>query len=126
MVDERASPSAGWREVYHEMDADPNVEAATRSCPDCGQTCENVLREVYECEEHGVFRASADGSESADAESDGSSDAREDADREGRRRADGPERRHADRDGSEASRRARDDSPDAKETYRARGPVGSD
>ena len=63
MVDERESPSAGWREVYDEMEADPDVEAATHRCPDCGQQCENVLRDVYECEEHGVFRASASGGE---------------------------------------------------------------
>ena len=72
MVDERESPSAGWREVYDEMAADPNVEEATRPCPDCGRHCENVLRDVYECEDHGVFRASAsdDGGEESDAEAD--------------------------------------------------------
>ena len=64
MVDERESPSAGWCEVYDEMEADPDVEEATHRCPDCGQQCENVLRDVYECEEHGVFRASASGGES--------------------------------------------------------------
>ncbi len=69
MVDERESPSAGWREVYHEMDADPNAEEATRPCPDCGRTCQHVVRDAYECDEHGVFRASASGGESADADS---------------------------------------------------------
>lgn len=70
MVDERESPSAGWHEVYDEMGADPDVEEATHRCPDCGQQCENVLRDVYECDEHGIFRASAsDGdSESSNAE----------------------------------------------------------
>lgn len=64
MVDERESPSAGWREIYDAMEADPYVEEATHRCPDCGRTCENVLRDVYECEEHGVFRASASTDES--------------------------------------------------------------
>ena len=70
MVDERESPSAGWREVYHEMAADPGVEEATRPCPDCGRTCEHLLRDVYECEEHGVFRASAGGGDGGEATTD--------------------------------------------------------
>jgi hypothetical protein len=75
MVDERESPSAGWREVYDEMEADPDVEEATHRCPDCGQQYENVIRDVYECEEHGAFRASAcdgidDGSQSSEADPD--------------------------------------------------------
>jgi len=70
MGDDRESPSAGWREVYREMDADPSAEEPTHSCPDCGRTCRNLLRDVYECDEHGVFRASARGSdESATADS---------------------------------------------------------
>jgi hypothetical protein len=73
MVDERESPSAEWREVYREMEADPSAEEATRPCPDCGHTCENVLRDVYECEEHGVFRASADAEDDA-ASLEGSAD----------------------------------------------------
>jgi hypothetical protein len=67
MVDERESPSAGWREVYREMEADPSAEEATHPCPDCGRTCENVFRDVYECEEHGVFRASADADDDAES-----------------------------------------------------------
>jgi hypothetical protein len=73
MVDERESPSAGWHEVYDEMAAGTNVEAATHPCPDCDRTCGNVLRDVYACETHGVFRASVDAdrpeeTESSDAE----------------------------------------------------------
>lgn len=64
MPDERESPSAGWREVYHEMEATTDAEDTTHLCPDCGRTCENVLRDVYECEEHGVFRAFARDDES--------------------------------------------------------------
>jgi hypothetical protein len=104
MVDERESPSAGWREVYHEMDADPNVEDATRPCPDCGRTCRSVLRDVYECDEHGVFRASA---RSSDERADAASDERENAD--GDRRSVGES----------------DDPSDADWTRRARGPAGS-
>ncbi|UPV75857.1 hypothetical protein M0R89_07290 [Halorussus limi] len=72
MVDERESPSAGWREVYREMDADTGIEEATRSCPECARTCENVARDVYDCEEHGLFRASAedDASETSASDSD--------------------------------------------------------
>ncbi len=122
MVDERESPSAGWREVYREMDADPSAEEPTYPCPDCGRSCRNLVRDVYECDEHGVFRASASGSASPDG------DARETADDEGGATADRDEPRRADRDDSEeASRRTRrGDSPDADETHHARGPVGSD
>jgi hypothetical protein len=70
MVDERESPSTGWREVYREMATDSDAEEATCACPDCGRSCENLIRDVYECEEHGVFRASAstaDGEESTKA-----------------------------------------------------------
>ncbi|WP_135824901.1 hypothetical protein [Halorussus ruber] len=67
MVDERESPSAGWREVYREMDADTRIEEATARCPDCGRTSENVARDVYDCEEHGLFRASAAGGDASDA-----------------------------------------------------------
>lgn len=75
MVDDRASPSAGWREVYDAMDADPDAEEPTRPCPDCGRRSANVLRDAYECEEHGVFRASSratgsDADSSGDAEPD--------------------------------------------------------
>jgi hypothetical protein len=73
MVDERESPSAGWREVYHEMEADAGIEEATHRCPDCGRTCENVARDVYDCGKHGLFRAFDDGETSPQtAESDGS------------------------------------------------------
>ena len=68
MVDECESPSAGWREVYSEMAADPGAEEAAHVCPDCGRTCENLLRDVYECEEHGVFRASASADDAEDGE----------------------------------------------------------
>ncbi|MFC4448583.1 hypothetical protein [Halorussus aquaticus] len=74
MPDERESPSAGWREVYHEMEASADVEDATHPCPDCGRTAENVARDVYDCEKHGLFRADArdDGTERSRAgESDG-------------------------------------------------------
>ena len=75
MVDERRSPSAGWRTVYHEMATDPNVEEATHPCPDCGRHCENVLHDVYECADHGVFRASAsDGDSSAEPTADAARD----------------------------------------------------
>ena len=91
MPDERESPSAGWREVYREMGAATDAEDATRPCPDCGRTCGNVLRDAYECPDHGLFRASGarstasraggnerDGGESgADAEKGGRSDAGE-------------------------------------------------
>lgn len=77
MVDERESPSAGWREVYDEMEADPEIEEATYPCPDCGQQCENVIRDVYGCEEHGVFRASAS---DGDSESPNAEDETRDAD----------------------------------------------
>lgn len=60
MPDDRESPSGGWRTVYAELGADPDVEEATHPCPDCCRTCEHVLRDVYECTDHGVFRASAD------------------------------------------------------------------
>ncbi|WP_435180634.1 hypothetical protein [Halorussus sp. AFM4] len=68
MVDDRESPSAGWREVYHEMEADPNVEEPTARCPDCGRPCENVARDVYDCEEHGLFRASGGGRSADDGD----------------------------------------------------------
>lgn len=72
MPDERESPSTGWREVCEAMDADTAVEEPTHSCPDCARTCENVLRDVYECPEHGVFRPSSDeGAGSDDATADG-------------------------------------------------------
>jgi hypothetical protein len=67
MVDERESPSAGWRGVYREMDADTGIEEATAPCPDCGRTSENVARDVYDCEEHGLFRASTAGDGASDA-----------------------------------------------------------
>ena len=70
MPDERESPSAGWLEVCREMDAATDVEEATRRCPDCGRTCRNVIRDVYECDEHGVFRASASDGEETDVDSD--------------------------------------------------------
>ena len=113
MVEERGSPSAGWREVYREMDADTNAEESTVPCPDCGRTCRHVVRNVHECDEHGVFRASASGGEGADDEA---------------ASADRDERRRADRDGSEErSRRARwGDLPDADASHRARGSVRSD
>ncbi|PSP57123.1 hypothetical protein BRC82_00800 [Halobacteriales archaeon QS_1_67_19] len=60
MVEDRRSPSAGWREVYSEMEADTDVEAPTARCPDCGRRCRNLLRDVYECPDHGVFRPTAD------------------------------------------------------------------
>ncbi|WP_276299408.1 hypothetical protein [Halorussus lipolyticus] len=60
MVDERESPSAGWREVYHEMDADTRIEDPTVPCPDCGRACQHIARDVYDCAEHGLFRASAE------------------------------------------------------------------
>ncbi|NHN60811.1 MULTISPECIES: hypothetical protein [Halorussus] len=66
MVDDRESPSAGWREVYREMDAATDVEEPTARCLDCGRPCEHVAREVYDCEEHGLFRASGAGGRSAD------------------------------------------------------------
>ncbi|NEU58446.1 hypothetical protein [Halorussus sp. MSC15.2] len=72
MPDERQSPSAGWREVYHEMEATADVEDATHPCPDCGRTAENVARDVYDCEEHGLFRAYArDGERSSTEERSG-------------------------------------------------------
>lgn len=64
MVDDRESPSAGWREVYREMDADTRIEDPTAPCPDCGQACQHVARDVYDCAEHGLFRASKPNSKS--------------------------------------------------------------
>ena len=75
MVDERESPSAGWREVYHELEADAGIEEATHPCPDCGRACANVARDVYDCEEHDLFRAFAADetvSRTAESEPDGS------------------------------------------------------
>jgi hypothetical protein len=134
MVEERESPSAGWREVYREMDADTNAEESTVPCPDCGRTCPHAVRNVYECDEHGVFRASASGGESADGDgretADGcqTADECETADDEGSASADRADRRRTDRDGSEErSRRARfDDLLDADGGHRARGSVRSD
>ncbi|WP_137286583.1 hypothetical protein [Halorussus salinisoli] len=71
MVDERESPSGGWREVYHEMEVPTDVEEPTHPCPDCGRSCTNVLRDVYECEDHGVFRAPTDNSGSETSHADG-------------------------------------------------------
>ena len=71
MGDDRESPSAGWREVYHEMAVDPGVEAPTARCPDCGRPCENVARDVYDCGEHGLFRASGTGGRGASDDGDG-------------------------------------------------------
>lgn len=56
MPDERESPSGGWREVYREMNVSTDVEEATARCPDCGRTSQNVARDVYDCEDHGLFR----------------------------------------------------------------------
>ncbi|USZ66966.1 hypothetical protein NGM10_09500 [Halorussus salilacus] len=67
MPRERESPSAGWREVYRELDAATDAEEATRACPYCGRTCENVLRDLYDCDEHGVFRPSTEGRDSAES-----------------------------------------------------------
>lgn len=88
MVDDRSSPSAGWRAVHHAMAADPDVEEPVRACPDCGRRCEHVLRDAYECAEHGVFRATdaagdgslADESDEGDSHRDesGESDSRAD------------------------------------------------
>ena len=75
MVDERESPSAGWREVYHELEVDAGIEAATHPCPDCSRACETVARDVYDCEQHGLFRAFDGGdtaSRTAGGETDGS------------------------------------------------------
>lgn len=94
MVDERGSPSAGWREVYHEMDADTGIEEMTHPCPDCGRACENVARDVYDCEKHGLFRASADGEASS-----GTTESEQSA-----------------RDGSETSERDPPDADDPEET----------
>lgn len=66
MPDERESPSAGWRDVCREMDAATDVEEATRRCPDCGRTCPNVLRDVYECDDHGLFRPGEKGADAPD------------------------------------------------------------
>ncbi|WP_276280272.1 hypothetical protein [Halorussus caseinilyticus] len=90
MPDERESPSAGWREVYREMEAATNAEDATRPCPDCGRTCRNVLRDVYECPDHGVFRASgarSDASRAGGSERDGGESGRSDAEEGGRSNA---------------------------------------
>ena len=86
MVEDRASPSAGWREVYDEMGVDADAEESTRDCPDCGRRCDGVLGDVYECPDHGVFRASASDDES-ERESPDAEDARE-SERHARGRAD--------------------------------------
>ncbi|WP_158058399.1 hypothetical protein [Halorussus halophilus] len=59
MPDERESPSGGWHEVYDEMAAETRIEDATRRCPTCGRDCDNVVRDVYDCAEHGLFRPTA-------------------------------------------------------------------
>lgn len=57
MVDERASPSAGWREVYEEMGVEDGVEgdredgAESVRCSDCGLMVE---REEHRCPMAGV------------------------------------------------------------------------
>jgi len=67
MPDERDSPSAGWREVYRELDVDTGIEDATARCPDCGRTCSNVAGDAYDCAVHGLFRP-------GDGQPDGSGD----------------------------------------------------
>jgi hypothetical protein len=95
MTDDRESPSGGWREVYREMEADADVEAPTRRCPDCGRTCETVLRDAYECPDNGVFRPSTDGGGAAsDTES-------ADDPAEGAETADADERPEGENDGGE-------------------------
>ncbi|WP_115864629.1 hypothetical protein [Halorussus litoreus] len=93
MVDDRASPSAGWREVAREMGVSTDAEEPVRGCPTCGRESKNVLRDVYECEEHGVFRASAGAGEDspapADAAADDSSDGERDPSEEATDRATG-------------------------------------
>lgn len=68
MPDERESPSGGWREVYDEMDAETRIEDATHRCPTCGHDCSNVVRNVYDCAEHGLFRVSGDAEDPARSE----------------------------------------------------------
>ncbi|WP_135827502.1 hypothetical protein [Halorussus halobius] len=82
MVDDRTSPSAGWRAVYAELGVDPDVEGQPRACPDCGRECDGPLGGAYECPVHGVVAASA----SSEAHADASSDADDfgEADRHGR------------------------------------------
>lgn len=84
MVDDRASPSTGWRDVYDEMGVDPRAAEPASDCPDCGRRCDGVLGDVYECPDHGVFRASGDESERESPDAD---DARE-SDRHARGPAD--------------------------------------
>jgi len=59
MPGERESPSAGWRDVYREMDVDTGVEEATARCPDCERTCPNVGGDAYDCAVHGLYILSA-------------------------------------------------------------------
>lgn len=56
--------------MCREMDAATDVEEATRRCPDCGRTCRNVLRDVYECDEHGLFRPGEGGADAPDEDED--------------------------------------------------------
>jgi len=84
VVEDRDSPSGGWREVYDEMAVDQWAEGPPSDCPDCGRRCDGLLADVYECPDHGVFRASGDESERGSQDAD---DARE-SDPHARGRAD--------------------------------------
>ena len=112
MPDERESPSGGWREVYREMDADPNAEEAVAPCPDCGAECSNLIADVYECPDHGVFRAPAARSEAAAERRDAEGDRRDGAE-------DGPNE-------SEADDPREEPSDDPHEATRERAPWTAD
>ena len=56
MVDDRSSPSAGWREVYAEMEVSTSIEDDEAACPDCGDRSPRIFRGVYHCERHGYWR----------------------------------------------------------------------
>lgn len=60
MVDDRSSPSAGWREVYAEMEVDTSIEDDEEPCPDCGRRSPQVFHAIYRCERHGYWNATAD------------------------------------------------------------------
>ncbi|MFC4551938.1 MULTISPECIES: hypothetical protein [Halorussus] len=85
MPDERKSPSGGWREVYREMDADPNAEEAVAPCPDCGRACESLVADAYECPEHGIFRWSAAADRSTADESESAENGPNESEGDGRR-----------------------------------------
>jgi len=82
VVDDRASPSAGWQEVYDAMAADADIEDPTRACPDCGRRSKHLLRDVSEGEAHGGFRASATGRDTGNAEDAGSVEGTTDRERD--------------------------------------------